>query len=572
MATVEITKVTDKQKKKRIIIQNKVYEIMDKLELSDDEIKKGIKSYNRTVWENKFKNMSDIDFYNLMLEMKKRRGYCFSFEANSITDKKHTMNVNKLNKVAKEMGFKLREYVVFPHKNRANPDNPVISKTPLPIIAITVKRLQQMLTKKNKTSSDNSVVNPVTGQVTNDSKAARLSNAQTYSLMTSGQPSAIKEYLSIRADDEVAKKQMFKEIEQTGKAKLKNYTLKPYNKQSIQAMEVFLRSAGLYSNILKETPTSINQSKEDLINDGVDSNNKDISFYKMLILGEMHQDAHGIKVQNKLIEKFKPNYILHEMVPPGDIIDPKEARRKLNDKDVMNHLQIDYSDILVLGAKLNCTLVGIDALQSSMKNTNDIKTLFVIRESKMIQHIDQFYALPSVRIAVVVGDTHLRYFKTNEIGFESPIIKKYINDEDTLIIRAAEIKREINRLKDYKCDFISTKPQMDEIERYDIFIEEDKEKTKVGYIFVKYVVDLKNNTVKFNDTYAKFIGIKIFDDYRQTNVEKFITENILNKFTNNDYYMLFPSDSKYINKSKVINEFFNYDIEISSKDFICIRI
>ena len=119
--------------------------------------------------------MSDIDFYNLMLEMKKRRGYCFSFEANSITDKKHTMNVNKLNKVAKEMGFKLREYVVFPHKNRANPDNPVISKTPLPIIAITVKRLQQMLTKKNKTSSDNSVVNPVTGQVTNDSKAARLS-------------------------------------------------------------------------------------------------------------------------------------------------------------------------------------------------------------------------------------------------------------------------------------------------------------------------------------------------------------------------------------------------------------
>lgn len=570
---VKIIKVTDKQKKKRIIIQNKVYELMDDLELSEADKKKGVKSFNRLMWEEKFKSMSDIDFYNMMLEMKNRRGYCFSYEADSLTEKKDNMNVNKINKIAKKHGFKLREYVMFPHKNRTNPDNPVISKTPLPIIAITVKRLQQMLTKKNKSSSDTSVVNPVTGQVTNESKAARLSNSQTYSLMTSKQLSAVKEYLSVRADDEVAKRQMFKEIEQTGKAHLSNYTIEPWNKQSIQAMEVFLRSAGLYSNMLKKNTGGI-KSKEDLYNEGIDTNKKDLSMYKMIVFGENHQNPIMIKHMNKSIETFRPNYILHELAIPEDIVSPKEARRRLNDKNVKNHLDIDITDIYTLGAKLNATIIGIDAAKYLIDQKHDVLSQFVTREAKMMQHIEQFFALPNVKIAVIVGDTHLRYFETEELGYPSPIFKKYVNNDDVLIIRLSEIEREINIPKEYKYKFKRTKIKNDEIERYEINIMEEKRNTLVGHLFIKYLIDKNGNLINFNNDSAKFIGIRYFDEFKDAGLDKSLIPALKedSKFKTENYYILLPKNSNLSNLFKHEDKIYTYDLEVDIINLICAKI
>ena len=105
MPTVSVTSVSEKQKKKRIIIQNKVLELMDKLELSEKDIKDGKKSYNRQVWEERFRTMSDLDFHKMMIQMKEKRGYCFTYEADSLATKNKTnMTVNKLDKIAKEYG------------------------------------------------------------------------------------------------------------------------------------------------------------------------------------------------------------------------------------------------------------------------------------------------------------------------------------------------------------------------------------------------------------------------------------------------------------------------------------
>lgn len=521
MASVNITTVSDKQKKKRIIIQNKVLELMDKLELSDKDIKDGKKSYNRQIWEERFRTMSDLDFHKMMIKMKEKKGYCFTYEADSIATKnKVNMTVNKLDKIAKEYGYKLREYVMFPHKNRANPDNPMISRSPLPILVITVKRLQQMLTKKNKITADNSVTNYITGQVTNDSKAARLSNTQTYSLITTNQINSIKEFLSIRADDETAKRELYRDIEQTGTAKLSNYNLRSDNKQSIQAMEVFLRASGLYTNILRASSfVNVNKKSIESLTENIDDINKnDLYSYKMIIFGEIHKDSKRIKEINKFISEYKPNYLLHEMVNPGDIISPKEAKRHITEKDTVNKLGVDIIDLYRLAQYHNITLVGIDEDYELVNKTNNIINQFTLREHKMLEHINQFYALDKVKIAVVVGDTHLRFLPTKELGNKSPIFEQYIGDDMVLILRAKN--REIDIEQQLKFVFSKIQEKNNILTQYiAIYIDEIAKAEIIGRI--EYI------KVPGMEEYGYFVDFLIDREYKDFIKEYTILINYL---------------------------------------------
>lgn len=583
---ITVSAVSEKQKKKRIEIQKAVYKLMDEIELTEDELAKGVKSYNRQEWERKFSQMSDNDFNKFMLKIKETRGYNFSFEANSLTSK-NKMRINKIHQIAEKYGIPLTEYVIFPHKNKDNLDNPMVSKTPLPIIMVTVKRLQQMLAKKNKTTSDSNVVNPVTGQVTGDSKAARLSSPQTYSLITTGQENSVREYLSVRADDNHAKREMFKEIETTGKAHLSNYDISTVNKSSVQTMEVFLKSAGLRSNILKDTTAYNNKkSKEDLSNKDLKDIN-DFSMYKMLIFGEIHKDNNGIKKINKIIEKFHPNYILHEMIPPGTIISPLEAKEKLLNKDYLNHLQVEIQDILELSVKLQVPLVGIDADEFELKEAGkNIQNQFLIRENRMLKHIDQYFALPKMKIAVVIGDTHLRFFATKELGYQSPITKTYQYDNDTLIIRADEISREINNPKNYKIyfkDFIKNRYQDNTkatVYKAIIMLQEESNSFPIGKIKIQKNIEYlsDSNTISIlmledSNVPATFITLELYDEYKGFNLEKYIFEiiqTIKEPLLNEYVYAIIDINSNLVQDFKIINDLGNY-IEMPD-NLTCLKI
>lgn len=528
MPTVSVTSVSEKQKKKRIIIQNKVLELMDKLELSEKDIKDGKKSYNRQVWEERFRTMSDLDFHKMMIQMKEKRGYCFTYEADSLATKNKTnMTVNKLDKIAKEYGYKLREYVMFPHKNRANPDNPMISRSPLPILVLTVKRLQQMLTKKNKITADNSVTNYITGQVTNDSKAARLSNTQTYSLITTNQLNSIKEFLSIRADDETSKRELYRDIEKTGVAKLSNYDLKSENKQSIQAMEVFLRASGLYTNILRASgfvEVKNKKSIESLTENIDDMNKNDLYSHKMIIFGEMHKDAERIKETNKIISEYRPNYLLHEMVDPGDIVSPVEAKRRITSNNVVNKIGVNIIDLYKLAQYNKITLVGIDVDYDLVNKTNDTRKQFALREHKMLEHINQFYALDGIKIAVVVGDTHLRFLPTKELGDKSPIVEQYLDDDMVLILRTKN--REIDIEQQLKFIFSKIQDKNNVLMQYiAVYLDEINKAEIIGKI--EYV------KVPGMEEYGYFVDIVINREYRDFIKDYTVLANYLRNYTKN---------------------------------------
>ena len=64
-----------------------------------------------------------------------------------------------------------------------------------------------------------------------------------------------------------------------------------------------------------------------------------------------------------------------------------------------------------------------------------LKQQFYLREKHMLKTI-QYYDNKGYRLAVQLGDTHLRTVKTKLLGDESPIYKYYNNREDCVIIRS----------------------------------------------------------------------------------------------------------------------------------------
>lgn len=609
MATVTIQHITPEQKKKRIIIQNNFYKLMDKLDgLSDADITAGKKSFNRIQWEKRFAAMSDIDFHEFMKRMKNERDFNISYEAESFT-KKDKMSVSRIKKIAKDLKVKLEEYVIYPHKNRENPDRPIVSKTPLMIIIISVKRLQQMLAKKNKVSSNIDTRNELTNTVTGDDKGGRMSNVQTLSLITTNQYAAVKEFLSIRSDNEKAKIEMFKEIEATGKAHISNYNLQTSDMQSVQAMEVFLKGAGLTSNILnqnsqttqelnkrkKEAPLSL-EEYEDF--DKIDE--KELKNYQVLIFGEIHKDADHIQRVEKIIKNFQPQYLLHEQGIIDKVIDKEMAREmlKINKGKVINHQMCDISSLLNIVINSDCKLVGIDLEPEVLKSIKTYRERFLMRETNMLQRIQQFKNLDNKpRIAVVLGDTHLRYFDSVLFGNRSPISAEYHHDNSVLIIRAPQEIREIDLPIEYIITF--DKPILDttfkstnsKIYRSKIIMnykleKDDNRKYYVGDLFLEkeiMVMNKESNTLEpllfeNQSIHPTFLSIIINHENEKYNFEKIIIESIKKNKELNNCYLIMKKDSRLfknieniIKDEKEFTEIWKY-IEKDENDKYCIKI
>ncbi len=203
----------------------------------DDLDKTGFNGKRTRVMLNK---MGDREFIRFMERMRNEDDYNFCFEIDSYGPD-GAPDVDRIEKVAKKYGVKLREHVIMPHRNPGGP--PVVTKDPVPIIYVQVKRYQQMLDKKNSIAGTNDKINPITGQVTGSDKGASLSDLETYTLVATNQYDTIKEFLGPRADDSYSKQQMLTAIERDGKVSIKDLDIRTGNKQSIKTAEAFMKGA-----------------------------------------------------------------------------------------------------------------------------------------------------------------------------------------------------------------------------------------------------------------------------------------------------------------------------------------
>lgn len=203
--------------------------------------------YNINEYKEVFSKMSDAEFLVWMEQLRDGKAH-LHYEING---REKPPTVDTIENIGKKYGVSLKEFVILPFRS-SDPNKPMVTKGKVPILMIPVRRLQQMVEKKNSISGDNDCVNPITGQVTGASKSAKWSNSQTFSVATTDQVHVNKEFLGPRADDEVSKREMIDQIEKYGRVRLEDLDIKPHNKQSLNTTYVFLRAAGLDTDVASD--------------------------------------------------------------------------------------------------------------------------------------------------------------------------------------------------------------------------------------------------------------------------------------------------------------------------------
>jgi len=223
-----------------------------------------------------FKNMSDEDFEKYMKKLKSDSDENFYME---ILPYKNEPLLKDIIEAADYLKIPLNEYVYY--RNDDYKDNPIRSKYPVPVGYLNMKRMEQMLFKKNNMELDIDRRNSKTNQLTNESKVARMTDAENYLMNIYEADFALKEMLSCRADDNVAKAEMFRDIATQGYCRLTDQTNDVANKQTLNTVDVYFTGAGLVSDLL--TPglmfrrTLDDRHKKDAVKEKFEEDNTEVN-------------------------------------------------------------------------------------------------------------------------------------------------------------------------------------------------------------------------------------------------------------------------------------------------------
>jgi len=148
---------------------------------------------NGELYKQTFKNMSNVEFDNMMEDMK-NGDLTISMIVPNNSDVKITYENNK--KVFSKMGGKYFHRLTFDNKDGVRQSN-----VETLVFDIPVKRLSQLITKKISVAEDNKTVNSLTGTVTGKSASAKLSLAEIQILHGLGLDKTIDELFKVRGGD-----------------------------------------------------------------------------------------------------------------------------------------------------------------------------------------------------------------------------------------------------------------------------------------------------------------------------------------------------------------------------------
>lgn len=224
----------------RKYIEQQIYDTYDQLDPS---------GVNTEKYRALFSPMSDIEFERYMKNFLKDDNENFTLD---IVEFEHDLKLEYCEKAAKVVGIPLMEYVYMPHltmdKHRV-----IVSKEKCLVVYINVKRTQQLLHKKNGLSISNEKVSALTGQVTDKDKNAQDSDIEASLLVALGADKILQELHGPRSDDPVMKRQMNQSIATKGYVILDELDNLPTNKVTLNAVNTYLLSMGLKSDLVSDT-------------------------------------------------------------------------------------------------------------------------------------------------------------------------------------------------------------------------------------------------------------------------------------------------------------------------------
>lgn len=204
-----------------------------------DEAEHG--TVNSDYYKRIFSNMTDDEFIEFF---KRRLPLRFHIEAFKVEPK-----LNDIVNAFDILNVPLLEKVKLPYMYKNKKGEPVESKEAL-IIYIHIKRMKQMLTKKNNTSMHIDKRDMKTGLLLQEDKGGKETDREFESLAVMGLDYTMDEFARLKADAMQAKSQMTAAILNKGYVTEDDVDLLRTDSLAKNLMNVYLTGAHIHSNLI----------------------------------------------------------------------------------------------------------------------------------------------------------------------------------------------------------------------------------------------------------------------------------------------------------------------------------
>lgn len=219
--------------KERLEAERLIYKVMSILDPSER---------NTEFWKEEFSKMSDAQFKKYI-----SGHYPFFFQTGAFNEP----SMDQITKSLDAINVPLLESVYLPYKYKDSTGRPIKSK-PCFVLYIHMKRMKQLLTKKNGMSINVRTRDMRTGLLTGVDKNGKESDREFESLAVSGLDACINEFSRSRADSMNDKAIMNNTIRTIGQVSLKDLPEEIDDSLSKNLLSTYFLGAQLYTSVVMQ--------------------------------------------------------------------------------------------------------------------------------------------------------------------------------------------------------------------------------------------------------------------------------------------------------------------------------
>ena len=215
----------------RLKAERLIYSVMDALDESGD---------NTEFWKEQFAGMSDAQFKNYI-----SNDFPFYFQTGAFKEP----SMDQIVKALDILNVPLLEELYMPYKYKDSNGRPLKSKECL-VVYLPIKRMKQMLTKKNGMSISTKTRDMKTGLLTGVDKNGKESDREFESLATMGLDYTMDEFARPKADSLEAMAQMSNAILTKGYVEDSDITVANNDSIGKNLFNCYLIGAHIHSNLI----------------------------------------------------------------------------------------------------------------------------------------------------------------------------------------------------------------------------------------------------------------------------------------------------------------------------------
>ena len=199
---------------------------------------------NGDVYRKRFKEMDDKEFSNFADRVSDGT---INLAIIQPAGKKYTATVEKALNVSKKLGFKMLDKMVL-----EEPEGAVILNLDTMLLRLPVKRQVQILSHKIGVPKHDKTIDASTGQRTNASKGAKITQPELQLLDALGADNILIEALKVRGGDSGAYRSYISNLENNGSVNLDTINRSSTGVQSSATLEAIFNSMMLDINLVQK--------------------------------------------------------------------------------------------------------------------------------------------------------------------------------------------------------------------------------------------------------------------------------------------------------------------------------